>query len=338
MKTPDYLKNDYNHFSQNDKWLPDIIVLSPGGRKSYLELGALLKLESAGYLTNVNHYIGCSSGAIICLLLVAGYTVSEIIENILKENILQDITDLDTIQDIMDNGLVCDNNIEKKLKNKIIEKFSFELTLQQLYMATGLSLTIVTYNMDKDRPEYLSKDTEPNLSCISAVMMSINIPIIMKQRIYKGCSYVDGAMGNPYPIDIHDNHSYQILGLYVTDNKNHGMNPNWIFNVSFSSINQLRSRIIKYASNNCKNIELKYIPQSKRSAMLKQGYKETNTFLSQIEHPENFNLLLNDDDEIPFIKNDENTSTEVAINDKITIPITNKIFPIIQKLSNNNSS
>src|SRR6056297_3123288 len=98
----DQESNDILEFS----WTPELIVLGPGGVKGFLELGSLLVLEKWGWLDNVHTFVGVSVGAIISLLLICGYKVSEIIAEAADANIFQDMSTV-RFSDIKGNvGLV----------------------------------------------------------------------------------------------------------------------------------------------------------------------------------------------------------------------------------------
>lgn len=340
--------------TDDQRWKPNVIVLGPGGAKAYLQLGALLKFEKEGYMDKVQHWIGCSAGAAIALLIVAGYSIVEIIEETLHINLLQDLMDIGSIREIIENkGLFSNKNLEQRLKQKIMQKFGLELTLQQLYMATGIVLTIVVYNMDKERPEYFSKDTEPNLSCVKAVMMSVSVPLLMQRRMYKGYEYVDGAIGNPYPIDIHDNGRNKILGIYVmTDHDSRpGANPfSFIYRVIHASLNQLRRKIITHASDNCRHLCLVApiydttgltLGDEDKKKLMRAGFDRALKFVEETEHPNKHRILLRENEEIPFEQDnliDFQNVMEPTVSNIIKIPINQKSANIIESLENFNSS
>ena len=292
--------------SKGKEWKPDVIVIGPGGKNTYIEMGALLKLEKEGYLREVKHYIGCSSGAVIATLLVIGCSVEEIITETLKMNMLQDIMDIDSLQDVVKEDK---SKVENALREKIRGKIGRDPTFEQLYMATGIKLTIVVHNTTKDRPEYMNYITEPNLSCITAVMMSKAIPIIQR-RTYKGYEYIDGAFGNPYPVDVVDNGENEILGLYVR-NENQGKSHmiNFLYRIAYASLNQLRTRIIKHSSDKCKHLGFTAnikdeITNKVKSQMVKDGYEQTGEFIAKVKNPEKYKILLEEGEEIPFEENE----------------------------------
>ena len=60
-------------------WKPRVLVLGPGGIKGFAILGCLALLEDNGLFNETDTYCGVSIGALICLLMVAGYEIREII-------------------------------------------------------------------------------------------------------------------------------------------------------------------------------------------------------------------------------------------------------------------
>lgn len=304
-----------NEYSTSDElWIPDVIVLGPGGAKGYLELGFLLKLEEENYYSSVQEWIGCSIGSSICLLIAAGYTIPEIIDECIDVSIINDITDINIDHITESPGIFNIRTIENLIKDKIRQRFGMIPTLKQLYMATGINLKIITFNLDKYRPECLSKDTEPNLSCVEAVMMSMAIPVILRPRIYRGYVYIDGAVGDPYPILTSDDGTKKILGVYIesaedthyASDKNPGI---FLYRCMCASMKVLRDRSIKLASDKCKHVSLKTavkdtigitLGDDSKHNMIRSGYKTAMIFLTKLKHPDKYKILLDDNEEIPM--------------------------------------
>ncbi len=84
------------------------------------------------------------------------------------------------------------------------EKVGFIPTMAELYETYEKDLTCVTYNVSKTKTEYLNRIDNPNLSCIEALKMSCNIPIIFEKYIYDNCFYIDGAIMDNFPISYAD--------------------------------------------------------------------------------------------------------------------------------------
>ena len=104
----------------------------------------------------------------------------------------------------------------------------------------------------------INRHTHPELSCVKATIMSCCIPFLFQQYKYKGNIYIDGALTNPYPIDIFDDGKTPILGIYIVGDageSNEGVS--WYFKMVINSpINELRRRIISASSPACKHIKL----------------------------------------------------------------------------------
>jgi predicted acylesterase/phospholipase RssA len=298
-------------------WRPDIIVLGPGGAKGYLELGFLEKLEENNYIQTIDKWTGCSAGSIISLLYASGYTIVQIEEYFMDLNIINSIDDINTnISDCP--GLLNAKSVENLIKRCMIQKFGIIPTLSQLYMATGILLKFVTYNVDKMEIEYLSKDLYPELSAVKAVMMSSAMPGILTPVIYRGHAYSDGAIGDPYPILLDDDGVNKILGVYIdSDYGPRASDKNrleYIYRCYTAPLKSLREFSMKWASDNCKHVELKThildstgltITSEIKRQMIEAGKLEADKFLQSIIYPEINKILLNDNDEIP-IPNDTN--------------------------------
>lgn len=292
-------------------WTPDVIVLGPGGAKGYLELGLLLAFEQQNYYLNTSIWRGCSIGSAIALLIVCGYSVIDIINDCIDVNIINDVTDINIDHITESPGLLSIKSVENLIKLRVSQRFGIVPSLKQLFMATGILLELVTFNLDKYRPEYLSKNTEPNLSCVEAVMMSMAIPALVRPRIYHGHVYIDGAIGDPYPILDHDDGTKKILGVYIdSEHSSHSSDKNiarYLYRCAQASMKVLRDRAIEGASDNCKHIALKTpvldttgltLDHDTKRSMIEYGYKTGSIFLNRIKNPDKYRLLLDDDEEI----------------------------------------
>jgi len=321
------IDRNLSEFTRNSKiWKPNIVVLGPGGVKGYLELGFLLKLYQENYLNEVNGFVGCSIGSAISLLIISGYSISEIIDDCMDLNLVNDLSDLN-LENLKENpGLLRMKPIENLLKQRVIHKFNHVPTLKELHEATNISFTIVCFNLDKMRKEYISKDTDPDLSCVEAVMMSMAIPALVCPRIYKGNVYVDGAVGDPYPILELDNGSNNILGVYI-DSETYPVSHKDFFSHMYrcaqASMKILRDQAIELASNKCKHVALKtpimdtigiLMTNENKQKMIDSGYKTACSFLLKLI--DGYKIIL-DDEEFPILE--ENEKSEII--EDLFVPI-----------------
>ncbi|CAH6420767.1 Patatin phospholipase [uncultured virus] len=207
---------------ESRNWMPRVLVIGPGGFKGLKALGFLSPIEDSGLLQCTDTYCGVSAGAIISLLVVAGYQIREIVGEASTLNLFKDLDNL-TVQSIIDNkGLISNEPIRKRLTQLVLNKFGTIPTLWGLYMQTGKAYVAVTLNATDEECEIMGPFTHPHISCVDATMFSMNIPFVFYQLIYQGKTYVDGALGNPYPVDYFDDENTNILGIYMKTVNNIG--------------------------------------------------------------------------------------------------------------------
>ena len=190
--------------SISSMWLPRVLVIGPGGTKGLKALGFLSPIEDYGLLEYTDTYCGVSVGAIISLLIVAGYQIREIVGEVATLDLFKDMENL-TIKSMIDNkGFMSNEPVRRRLTQLLLNKFGIVPTLRGLYMQTGKAYIAVTLNATDEECEVMGPFSHPNVSCVDATMFSMNIPFIFYQLIYQGKTYVDGALANPYPVDYFD--------------------------------------------------------------------------------------------------------------------------------------
>ena len=294
-------------------WTPEILLIGSGGAKGLIFLGALKRLFlEPDFLNRVKHWVGISIGAAISLMIVVGYKIDEIIDLCIDLNLIDDIIHINLDEAREKLGLIKNKTIEEKLKRYISLKYGFIPTLQQLYILTGVDITMVTFNIDKMRSEYLDKDSEGELSCVEAAMMSMAVPILMQPRKYKGNVYVDGAIGNPYPVTIFDE-SKNVLGIYVSSEEDlyycDKKPSSFIYRLIQASMKIIRDNEIRHSSANVKHIKIStsvrdttgiLIDRESRETMINDGYASADAFLKINSNPEKYDSSIRENKEIPF--------------------------------------
>ena len=181
-------------------WRPNVLLLGSGGVKGFLTIGSLMFFEKTKLLKNIKKVVGISIGSVIGLFYVVGCSMTEILEISLITQLSEVMTNIDILNIMKSNGLVSHDIFRKRMNDKVMEKFGFVPTLQQLYMMTGYEFEVVVTNLDNDTAEYFNHLTQPKLSCVEAVLMSMSIPILFQTYIYNDHIYVDGAICDPFPI------------------------------------------------------------------------------------------------------------------------------------------
>ena len=279
------------------KWKPRVVVIGSGGIKGLMILGCLSPLEDVSLLESIDTFCGVSVGAIICLLMILGYKIREIVGNAAKIDIFKEISDIDIHQIVNHNGILSNEPIRQKLITLVLDKIGTIPTLYDLYMKTGKSLIIVTLNTTDERTEYMNPFTHPNISCIDAIMYSMNIPFIYYQLMdTKGKIYVDGILADPYPVNYFDDHNTDILGIYIKTTNNDIKKDalSYIYKIFHASINQRVLSHINKSSNKCRHIELNTVFTDvigvslnikDKAKLLIDGYNIGKSFIENLTHP-----------------------------------------------------
>lgn len=196
--------------------LPQVLVVSHAGIRGYYELGYLHILEEKGILKQVDTYVGVSVGAIISLFLACGYKPDEIAKIALVSDMLS-MACFTSLSKTWDNkGLLTTEYIEETLIKHVESKLFHIPSYRRLFDITGKTLCTVAVELKSNMVRYFDPISTPDVSCVEGVMLSIIIPFIMQDRKFENNSYIDGAIGNPYPVDQYDNGETSILGISVT--------------------------------------------------------------------------------------------------------------------------
>ena len=206
----------------------DTLILSGGGPSGIAYFGIfealfennILKRNLEGIKEILTTSIGilCS----FCLLLklnmdvgkgvALGYDISKMLnyDNLTIDNLLVDYGLFDT------NGI-------KNIFKSILKNFTGleDINLIELYQLSKIKLNVKVFNVTKKQIQYISHETDPELSIIKLAEMTTAIPIFFKPVEYNGFKYVDGGLRGHFPIEECKSENY--LGLFIrggTDIKN----------------------------------------------------------------------------------------------------------------------
>lgn len=262
---------------------PETLILGPGGAKGFMILGALKVLKEKELLKNVKRFVGISIGSSIALLMVCGYDILDILyESLEIQNIFTDLS-INLTKLIIDTtekgGLISNEKIKAFLEKMVKKKFGFIPDLKKLYELTELELVSVALNLSQDRTEYISYKNFPDISCVEAVLLSMNIPLVFQQIKYNNDIYVDGALGDPYPAGMFPNS----LGVIIYTRCELKDMLSYISSVTGCYINQYTKRCL----DKCKTIiipndknYLDDLTSSVKMDMYYHGYNYTKEYLN----------------------------------------------------------
>jgi len=200
------------------------LVISGGGVKIIAIIGVIKYLEEKNLLNNIHKFYGTSAGSLLCLLIILGFSSSEIIKFIETFN-MEKIFHVNT-DDFFTNYSICNNNkFEKLIKLFINFKITtndlenidnnFEnITMLELFNKTNKFLTITTISLKQKKAIYIDHLNFPNLPVCKAILMSCSIPLIFQPIPWEDDLYIDGALIDNFPLfTIPHNEVKNTLGL-----------------------------------------------------------------------------------------------------------------------------
>jgi hypothetical protein len=103
----------------------DTLVISGASSKCIIILGALQYLYDQNYLNNIDNFTGTSAGAIVCFLLIIGYTPIEIIVYICTNQLIEKMAHFNVVAMINGHGASSFSNIYEQLEKMTIAKIGY---------------------------------------------------------------------------------------------------------------------------------------------------------------------------------------------------------------------
>lgn len=246
---------------------PRVLCLSSGGSKGLVHLGVLSRFNMNGLLDEIHTYSGTSIGALVCVLLNVGYEPAEVAEMFMEFKLDHQVGMANLIEDF---GFFSMTQLKERIEDMIVKKWGFVPTFEQLYQATRKVLFITTYNIDRMEVYHFNYMTEPTCSVSEAVCISMSIPIFFKAYHYKSYRFVDGAVGNSFPVELFDNDNVPILGVVVYSDKQ----PSQSFTNYVSRLSE---------GNNKEYIKLKIKSCKENSTIIEVECEDPDFFIVDIE-------------------------------------------------------
>lgn len=253
---------------QIDKPLPvdfDTLVLSGGAVKGMVILGSLQYAKDFYLLNNITTYIGTSVGGIICYLLAIGYTPIEIVVYICTKGLVEKLQHFDLVSMVNGGGAASYHHIQEVLEKMTISKIGYLPTLQDIHTRFNKTLIFVTYNISKNKAEYLDPENYPNLPCITAIRMTSNIPLVFEHFKYGDSFYIDGGVSNNFAIEVAEKRGNKILGIILWEMEDEFdllSTTNileYIFKLIRIPVSQdMKHKLDNYSRDKCKVMKLEY--------------------------------------------------------------------------------
>ena len=250
------------------------LVLGPSVMGAFAILGYLKHIESE--LENIKEISCSSSGCITAFFMLLGYSIDEILDIYLKAPIT-DMTKINIKNFMVSYGLVNTDNFSKYLRT-----FSkTEITFADLYESTDVKLHIAAYCVNTNKTVYFSVDTDPDMSVVHAMCMSISVPFLFGAVKYKGLHYLDGATTEciPYGPFINKDSSETLI-LKIEKNVH-------VSNFEIKSLKDYFVCLLKNLSDKISTVDKTLL---KNTVVI--NLEDVNIFNFKMKHDELFRLFL----------------------------------------------
>lgn len=246
------------------------LVLCGNATRALLTLGALQYIyEQNGNLFPFENFVATSSGGILSLLIVLGYTPIEMLAKFCTESTSSILTF--NLSNVLSGNIASFTPVRHILQQMIIDKVGYIPTFSELKTRCGKNLTITAYNLTKRCGEYLNATSCPELSILDGIQASCNFPFVFEHFQINDCFYLDGAMFDNFPVDYATRHyGSDIIGIvtYIQITEFDGNIFKYIMNLFNIFITNYQHKNIE---NNCKIIKL-YTTEYNFINFSKHGY------------------------------------------------------------------
>lgn len=192
--------------------------MSGGGIKAVAHIGALQRLEAAGYLAAARTWVGLSAGALVAFGICIGYTLPELNDICSRFNFaeLQDPAPHGFLSFLDHYGIDTGDKLYRFIHALLtVRGLSPDLCFRDL--PTKRELRIVATNMTSGQPVVYSASTTPDIKIADALRASMSLPFYFwPVNNEAGDMLVDGGVHGLYPMHVlADNEKPHALGILL---------------------------------------------------------------------------------------------------------------------------
>jgi predicted acylesterase/phospholipase RssA len=199
-------------------WKPSVLFIGSDGFYGLTTIGAIVICSRDERLGEVKTYSGIGSGAVISLLLAAGYTIQELVKIVVDFEFFTAKVDIPNVLGALisssKSGIFSDEGVETILKKLITDKLGLVPSLSTFYSMTNIHYTTFGFNEEEKRTEIISDKTHPDISCVLAALTGMRKRMLFKSTLINGNHYTGLSGIDPYPITLFDPNE-KLLGIYI---------------------------------------------------------------------------------------------------------------------------
>lgn len=270
----------------------DTLCFGGGGVTGLSYIGCIDILEKEDWFdfNKIKTYVGTSIGTLLSFLYIIGYSNNDVKEFIIKFD-LNKIEPTTNCLNLFNNfGLDNGEKILELGKTFLYEKFNVrDITFIDLYNLTNKKFRIIVTNFTKSSIEIFDHNSQPNMSVLLAIRISMSLPFIFTPVFYNGCHYVDGALLRNFGIEFCD--PQKTIGLTtsnLSDNKADNL-LSYISGLCQVFLNAVNKRIcpkkfnfVRVSSNISESTNFTFDEERKKKLIL-NGQESAKLFLDELE-------------------------------------------------------
>jgi predicted acylesterase/phospholipase RssA len=226
-----------------EDWDPTQLVISGGNVSLATLVGSVLALEKKGILKEIKQYSASGNGCVISVLLCLGYSPLDIQELLSKqkESLFFDSRSSGD-GDNRNQGTQQFVELRCFFSNIFIEKLTVLPTFHQLYLNTAKKLHLTAYNLSTRQLCYFSTDKTPDMSVLTAIILTLGVYSFDSNLSYEGDLYIDAATSNPTPVSCFKNRN-RVLAIRACWNRSlEDIYPGVLLDVACEELNKLAFR------------------------------------------------------------------------------------------------
>jgi len=188
------------------------LVLSGGGMRGVVYIGAIRHLYIENLHTNITHIAANSIGSFVALCITFKLTIEEIEEIIYNSKDDKELCCIPTknyYRLISKLGLSSVSYFMEHLKKRLRIKYPYmdvanatDASFREISQRFGVNLYFSTTNINRCENRIFSIEDTPDVSVFTACEASMAIPLLFAPVVINDEHYYDGAFTNNFPIKI----------------------------------------------------------------------------------------------------------------------------------------
>jgi len=197
------------------------LVLSGGGMRGVLFVGALRYLYLENMHKNITHIAANSIGSFVALFITFKLTIEEaerVIYTSAGDTNLCNIPTKNYYKIVSNLGLCSISHFMEHLRKVLRVKYPDmeDITFKEASKRFGVNLYFSTTNINRCENRIFSIEDTPDVSIFTACEASMAVPLIFNPVAIDGEYYYDGAFSNNFPIKIFSHVSKEnIIGMVI---------------------------------------------------------------------------------------------------------------------------